>query len=206
MKKDLAYAMAKALHDGAVNDWKAFYNVDTLALYSEYKAQKVKSGRFPLNHYRGFLRGKWRKHFPAKRWEECIKEIKKPSPAPSMIYLQFGYSKTAVRCKATIYNGFRYERFESGYIGGYGYDRVSTAAAVALNQCEQLRQWMLGLLLNDKNFDFGYGVATETPLPSFMNGVGIDTTVNCFRRMGYTPRYIYSPWSYELQTVVLVKC
>lgn len=83
----------------------------------------------------------------------------------------------------------------SGLIGGYGYDKCSTAVAKVLNQVPQFRKLMFELKnkpsnVNKKNCElFGYGSGYGI-LPNFEGGVG----VNCYDR-------ILNTIGYEFKTV-----
>lgn len=78
--------------------------------------------------------------------------------------------------------------FDSGSIGGCGYDKLSTAIANSLNQVNGLLKLMYQLKndnieVNNHEF-FGYGSGYGL-LPSFEGGVGVSCYNKIFNKLGY---------------------
>lgn len=78
--------------------------------------------------------------------------------------------------------------FVSGSIGGCGYDKLSTATAQVLNQCNEALKMLYtakNKAIDTKNHELigygsGYGI-----LPSFEGGVGVDCHKRIFEKLGY---------------------
>jgi hypothetical protein len=91
--------------------------------------------------------------------------------------------------------------FDSGSIGGCGYDKLSTAVANSLNQVNGLLKLLYDL--KDKNITvnnhefFGYGSGYGL-LPYFEGGVGVSCYNTIFNKLGYEFKQITSGKSFDV--------
>lgn len=106
-------------------------------------------------------------------------------------------------------DGFDYNgRYNSGSIGGCGYDKLSTAVANVLNQSLALKKAMY--LLKEKNIDkplrelFGYGSGYGI-LPTFEGGVGVSCYPRIFETIGFNFRQTGNGKMYDSFEVTKVK-
>jgi len=83
-----------------------------------------------------------------------------------------------------------------GSIGGYGYDRKSTAISKALNQCNELMKLLYAI--RENNIDdvnlreiIGYGSGYGL-LPYFEGGVGFDCTIRILEKLGFSCKQVTS--------------
>ena len=92
------------------------------------------------------------------------------------------------RADASITTSNGYERYDSGSIGGCGYDKESTAFAHAVNNCLALKKALY--IIREKNikkplrdligYGSGYGV-----LPYLEGGVGVSCYYKIFEAIGF---------------------
>lgn len=98
------------------------------------------------------------------------------------------------------YSDFNCCYFESGSIGGCGYDKGSTAFAQALNQSKGFLKLMYALKdanIETSNHDlFGYGSGYGI-LPRLEGGVGVSCYPSIFEKLGFKMRTVASGKSYD---------
>lgn len=131
------------------------------------------------------------------------------APDKVSIIVEYGHG-TTVRAYGTIENTAisRYERI-NGTASGWGYDKVSTAVADALNKSNDARKMLLEVkerALRDGATDasptascgrdnhtcIGYGAGYGV-LPYFEGGVGMSSLTALFTRHGYTMERVDAP-------------
>lgn len=94
----------------------------------------------------------------------------------------------------------------SGSIGGYGYDKESTAVANVLNQVPQFRKLLFDLKNKRSNYKksnrevFGYGAGYGI-LPSFEGGVGVSCYDRIFNNIGYKFETVSSGKTFDVYRV-----
>ncbi len=96
-------------------------------------------------------------------------------------------SNPSAEAKICFKNG-ACEYFNSGSIGGCGYDKESTAVARTLNQCNELLKLMYAkkdkkIKLSNRDI-FGYGSGCGI-LPYFEGGVGVSCYYQIFESLGF---------------------
>jgi hypothetical protein len=100
------------------------------------------------------------------------------------------------RAEGYDYNG----RYDSGSIGGCGYDKLSTAVANVLNQSKGLKK-LLYIYKNNNpeaaNSEFlGYGAGYGI-LPRFEGGVGVNCYPDIFKKIGFNFRQTASGKTFD---------
>ena len=102
------------------------------------------------------------------------------------------------------FNGNTCDTYNSGSIGGCGYDKESTAVARALNQCNELLNLMY--TKKENNIDtnnrelFGYGSGYGVK-PYFEGGVGVSCYPSIFATIGYEWACISSGKTFDVYNV-----
>lgn len=99
----------------------------------------------------------------------------------------------------------QYKYFQSGSIGGCGYDKNSTAVANAVNQCNEFLKAMYIVkekeLAEVKNRDlFGYGSGYGV-LPRLEGGVGVSCYPAIFEKIGFTFKNTASGKTFDVYTI-----
>jgi hypothetical protein len=93
---------------------------------------------------------------------------------------------------------------KSGSIGGYGYDKLSTAVANVLNQLNEVLMPLYELknknIACDNRELFGYGSGYGI-LPSFEGGVGVSCYPRIFEKIGFKFNHIASGKSFDVFTI-----
>lgn len=104
------------------------------------------------------------------------------------------------------YKGGGYDNFSSGSISGCGYDKGSTAVAIALNQVNGLLKLMYTeknrpTRVNKANGDvFGYG-SGHGILPSISGGVGVSCYPRIMEKLKLSFETIASGKTYDVYTI-----
>ncbi len=97
-----------------------------------------------------------------------------------------------------------WNRYESGSIGGCGYDKCSTAVARAINQALPVLKMLYDIkekhakLKNQEVFSYGSGYGI---LPYFEGGVGVSCYPDIFKKCGYLFRNTGSGKMFDVYTV-----
>lgn len=94
--------------------------------------------------------------------------------------------------------------FESGSIGGCGYDKESTAFAHAINQSNSFLKELYKLKdqnIETKNHDlFGYGSGYGI-LPRLEGGVGVSCFYRIFEKLGFKMQNVASGKTFDVYTI-----
>lgn len=94
--------------------------------------------------------------------------------------------------------------FNSGSIGGCGYDKLSTAVASCLTQCNALLNSMYHIKnerpTEDNRTIFGYGSGSGL-LPSIEGGVGVSCYPKIFNTLGFEFKTTASGKSFDVYTI-----
>lgn len=152
-----------------------------------------------------------------KRLAEEVSRLKSIMEADELISMtitiewkrsrMWGYNPKATgRAKIQGKEYVKYDVYESGSIGGCGYDKKSTAVAEILNQCTPLIKLLC--IEKDKSSDkknqevFGYGAGYGI-LPRFEGGVGVECYPDILKKIGY--KFENTAWTDTLDVFLISK-
>lgn len=149
----------------------------------------------------------------AKNIENQLSRLKTVSNAPDLISIVFNveWKKSRMwgstpRCEAKERTSDMYNYYDSGSIGGCGYDKESTAIANAANQSNSFLK-ALYLIKEQhptvKNHElFGYGSGYGI-LPSLEGGVGVSCYPKIFEKIGFAWSNVGSGKSFDVYVAAL---
>jgi len=146
-----------------------------------------------------------------KAIEREVKHIQTVFNAPDLesITISMEWKKSRMwgsnpNAEARVIAGNYSDYFESGSIGGCGYDKGSTAVANAINQSNSFLKAMYLLKdanINTKNHElFGYGSGYGI-LPRLEGGVGVSCYPAIFEKLGFTFKTTASGKTFDVYTV-----
>lgn len=180
---------------------------------TEFEKSKIKTGRFPVEHYAENIVKRLNKIHTAREIDRLNavfsndKEIKRIVVATNW---RRG-SMQANQCKAEVkvtYADYSTETFESERTGGCGYDKESTAIADAFNRINALLK-ELALKANEaikKGEGYceyiGYGCGYNT-LPYFEGGVGFNSQAKILSSLGYKMNHLH--WTKKTDVYEFIK-
>lgn len=169
---------------------------------TEKQVEKVAAGKKQVIDFAKNIINKVNKTYDAELIDKINKLFKLEENPVKSIDLRLEWrrgSMQALQCKASakITYQFGYEYTETGYTGGCGYDKESTAAGRVFTDCQQLRRELC--LLAEKALQagqtyekyIGYGSGYSL-IPYFEGGVGLNCHLRILEKLGFTCKNVYS--------------
>jgi hypothetical protein len=174
--------------------------------YSELLTKGAKSKEWAIESLKEYLVERKVKQLE-KRLEDKLSGLARISEAGEAIEITISIEWRKSRmwgsnpsATARVQTTKGYFTFESGSIGGCGYDKQSTAVAQVLNQCEALLNMMYKVKDSSSKVDnrdlFGYGSGYGI-LPSIEGGVGVSCYPQIMEKLGLTFKTVASGKMYD---------
>lgn len=179
--------------------------------FTDYLPKSKKIGDFQdLQAFKTYLIARIEKA-AAKKIQSKLAHLLEIEQAPEFKYFNISveWKKSAMwganpRADAYDYNG----RYDSGSVGGCGYDKLSTAVANVLNQSKALIKALY--IVREQNADtdlrsiYGYGSGYGI-LPRFEGGVGVSCYPAIFEKIGFKFRQTASGKMYDAFEVTKIE-
>lgn len=86
-----------------------------------------------------------------------------------------------------------YKDFHGGPTGGWGYDKMSTALADALNKSPEFMKLLMDARAKKKTLSYGVSLNAGKPFfPRWDGGVGIECYITVLKSLGYNVEWVYT--------------